>query len=628
MRRSRAGVETAMNRLTFDGDGFYLDGKPFRIISGDIHYFRIHEKDWEKRLDLALDFGLNTVQTYVPWNAHEPRPGEYDFGGMLDIGGFLKLCGEKGLKVLLRPSPYICSEWDLGGRPSLLLKDRELTLRSSDPEYLKAVRRYYDHLIPRILPYLAGSGGPVIAVAVENEYGSFGSDHAYLKALADMLHGGGVDVPLYTTDGDSNQMLTFGSGGEDGFFGVNYRAKPGLSQHACEAARGYRPDKPFFVGELWAGRSMHWGEPFRHRDPKETSEAFREALGLGANVSFYMFSGGTNFGFMGGANFGHSYSPRPGTPARYIPHTTSYSEDTMIGEGGEPTEKYFLCRDVLDEYMGREKRPRFGFARRTQSFKVKLDGSAGLFDNLDALAEKHEFTASPKPMEYFGQDYGLILYSTKAEGTESGPVTVRPYKYKDRASIYVDGRWFASFLRDRGLTKSAEGTPLSGGWPALIQDGKEKRIDILAENTGRINFGVQMSDERKGLDDCLLYGGLKLFGYETRTLPLRDLSRVEWRGNIREDHMPRFFRGSFDAESGTDAYICFENFGHGYIWVNGFNAGRYDGAGPQMTLYLPGHFLKDRGNEIVVLDIDPVGEKTEIGFLDHEILEGDSSELK
>ena len=267
-----------MNNLTFDKNSFYLDGKPFRIIAGDIHYFRIHQNDWAKRLDLAVDFGLNTIQTYVPWNAHEPKKGVFNFEGMLDIGAYLKLCQEKGLKVLLRPSPYICSEWELGGLPSRLLKDREMAIRSSDPKYLKEVKEYYDRLIPEFLPYLATNGGPIIAVAIENEYGSYGNDHEYMNALADMLRDGGVDVPFYTTDGDRNYMLTFGRQSKTDFFGVNYRAAVGTSEHAAKCARENGDDMPFFVGEFWAGRSMHWGEPFYHRPPSQTSKGFKEAL--------------------------------------------------------------------------------------------------------------------------------------------------------------------------------------------------------------------------------------------------------------------------------------------------------------------------------------------------------------
>ena len=616
-----------MNKLTFDKDNFYLDGEPFRIIGGDIHYFRIHPNDWAKRLDLALDFGLNTVQTYVPWNAHEPKKGEFNFEGMLDLGAFLKLCGEKGLKVLLRPSPYICSEWDLGGLPSRLLADRYLTIRSYDPKYLKEVKEYYDRLIPEFLPYLATNGGPIIAVAVENEYGSFGNDQKYLDAIAEMLREGGVDVPLYTTDGDRNYMLAFGRRSKEDFFGVNYRATVGTSEHAAKIARENGEDKPYFVGEFWAGRSMHWGEPFRHRPPKETSDGFKEALELGAHVCFYMFSGGTNFGFMGGGNIGQSYSPRAGTPSRFIPHTTSYDVDALVSEDGRPTEKYFLCRDVLDEYLGREKRPHVAPERRTQSLSVDLTQSADLFDNLDALTEKREYSVVARPMEDYGQNYGLIMYSTKLDAFEEAHMRIRPDKFRDRSNIFVDGEWFATYMRDRGCRGGEQAYVAPDGIAALAQSGKERKIDVLVENIGRINYGRFMSEERKGMEGCLLYGSVQLFGYDTRTIPLEDLSRLEWKGNSHTDHKPCFFKGSFDAESGVDTYVSFENLGHGYVWINGFNLGRYDSAGPQMTLYLPGHLLKEKDNEIIVLDVDPVGERSRVEFLDAEILEGKSEEL-
>ena len=353
-----------MSILTFDKTGFYIDGEPFRIIAGDVHYFRMHPDKWEQVLDLAVNFGLNTIQTYVPWNAHEPKRGKFDFSGMLDLASFLELCHKKGLKVLLRPTPYICSEWDLGGLPAWLLKKKDIMLRCSDPDYLEAIEEYYEVLTPIYLPYLSTNNGPIIAVVVENEYGSYGNDHTYLRSIADMLIKQGVDVPLYSTDGPESQLLEFGRGDESYFFGVNYRAKQGTSQPAKKVVRDMALC-PFFVGEFWSGRSMNWGEPFYHRDPKETSEAYKEALELGGNVCFYMFYGGTNFGFMGGANYGCSYSPRPNTPIRYIPYTTSYDVDALVSENGIPTEKYYLCRDVLDEYLGRNKRPRADFRYET-----------------------------------------------------------------------------------------------------------------------------------------------------------------------------------------------------------------------------------------------------------------------
>ena len=615
-----------MNQLTYDRNTFYLDGKPFRLIGGDIHYYRIHEKDWERHLDLAVDFGLNTVQTYVPWNAHEPQQGNFDFSGRLDLAAFLALCAKKGLRVLLRPSPYICAEWELGGQPAWLLRDRDVVLRSSDPKYLDAVQKYYDRLIPEFLPYLATNGGPIIAVAVENEYGGFGNDHRYIQALADMLKRGGVNVPLYTTDGIPDHMLTFGRQEREALFGVNFRATAGKSKLGKEMLRRYSEEQPFFISEFWAGRSMHWGEPFYHRPPSDTATAFKEALELGAHLCFYMFSGGTNFGFMGGANYGSSFSPRPNTPIRYIPQATSYNVDALVDESGRPTEKYFLCRDVLDEYLGKEKRPHNAPSHPTQALTVQLTDVADLFDNLDALTEEKAHTLTPKPMEDHGQSYGLILYSTTLEAFSDEPYALEVRKYLDRANLFVDGNWFATFLRDRGLTKAADGVEISKGLPLLAQNGTERRLDVLVENIGRINNRYPMNDERKGLQDCLLYARVKLFHYDTRTLPLQDLSRLAWKQERHKDRSPCFFRGTFDAKQ-ADTYVHFEGFGHGYVWVNGFNLGRYDSAGPQMTLYLPAHLLKETGNELIVLDIAPVGDKREIALLDHEILEGDAKEL-
>lgn len=616
-----------MSILTFDKDNFYLNDKLFRIVAGDIHYFRMHPKRWEHILDLAVDFGLNTIQTYIPWNAHEPAKGEFNFSGMLDLAKFLSLCAKKELKVLLRPSPYICSEWEFGGLPAWLLKDRDIIPRTSEPKYLKAVEEYYSHLIPIFLPYLSTNGGPIIAVTVENEYGAYGNDHHYLSALTDMLHKGGVDVPLYTTDNTSEQMLTFGRFDNNLFFGINYRAIPGLSVSAEKAARLYGEDKPFFVGEFWSGRAIYFGEPFYHRDPTEISTAFREALESGGHICFYMFAGGTNFGFMGGANIGKSYSPRPDTPIRYISHTTSYDVDALISENGTPTEKYFLCRDVLDEYLGKEKRPHLIAPVERQSISVTLTECADLFDNLSVLTEKKDRSIIPKPMEDYDQNYGLILYSTSLNAFHNHLTAIYPYQYRDRANIYVDNDWFATFTRDRNTIKKADGIEFGGGLPVLSPNGQPRKIDILVENTGRVNYGHAIVSERKGLEDAILASGAKLFGYETRTLPLNNLMDLKWKRGESRDHVPCFFKGTFDAKHDVDTFIDFSNFGHGYIWVNGFNLGRYDSIGPQMTLYVPGVLLNDTNNEIIILDIDPIGNKQQIKFLDHEILEGDSTEL-
>lgn len=613
------------NHLTYDHDSFYLDGKPFRMVSGDVHYFRIHPADWDRRLALCADFGLNTVQTYVPWNAHEPEPGKYCFEGMLDLPAFLAKCAAHGLHVLLRPTPYICSEWDLGGLPAWLLCDREMELRSSDPRFLAAVQRYYDHLLPLVRPYLATNGGPIIAVAVENEYGSYSNDHSYIHALAEMLRAGGVDVPLYTTDGDLYSMVAFGRHRDD-LVAVNFRAAIGTSAHAEAVSRRTAPNNPFFTGEFWAGRSMHVGEPFAFRPPHETSEGFRENLKLGGNVNFYMFAGGTNFGFMGGAIHGRSFSPRPGTPDRYLPQMTSYDVDACVHEDGTPSEKYFLCRDVLDDFLGRPHRPRVMPPHPTQAHTVPLTECAPLFDNLDALTAHTEEMLYPRTMEYYGQSYGLILYSQDVDALAGEQKsTLTPENMRDRATFFKNGAYHGTCMRDRG-TKDAEGKSVP--YLTLTLGTEPTHLDVLVENLGRINYANDLCKERKGLTG-IRFGCARLSGGRVRTLPLSDLSGLSYRENRAGDfipHMPLFLRGRFAATPGVDSYVDVRGLGHGYVWINGFNLGRYDEAGPQYTLYLPGALLREE-NEVVVLDLAPTAHTPALSLLDHFILEGEGIEM-
>lgn len=618
--------------LHFDHDRFYLDDEPFFLCAGDVHYFRIPVADWDSRLDLCVDFGLNTIQTYVPWNAHEPQPGHFCFDGMLDLPLFLEKCAAHGLRVLLRPAPYICSEWDLGGLPAWLLRDEKTELRSSDPTYLQAVARYYDALIPRFLPYLSTKGGPILAVALENEYGSFGQDHAYIHALGRMLREGGVDVPFYTAEGDLPSMIAFGRRDAGDLVGTDYRANRGTSAHAEAIMRQELPHNPFFCAEFWAGRSIHWGEPFHFRDPRETSDGYAEGLALGGHISFYMFSGGTNFGFMGGANYGRSYSARPGTPERYIPHATTYDEDALIHADGTVGDKYFLCRDALDRHLGRPARPHIAPAHPTQALTVPLDRQALLFDNLEALTGRLIDAPAPRPMEEYGQNYGLILYTQTVEAyTDDGaPGAVWPYRMKDRATIFANGAYLATYMRDRGVRTDGAATCGTGADARVLYQafGKETRFDTLVENLGRVNFGHQIQEEHKGMYGLMYRGGCKVYGCRTRTLPLDDLSGLTYTARqALRPHMPVFYAGTFSARPGIDTYVDMRAFGHGYVWVNGFNLGRYDEAGPQYTLYLPGSLLTEHGNEIVVLDLAPRQECPTLPLLDHMILEGEGKEL-
>lgn len=581
-------------RLEITADGFFLDNRPFYLASGDVHYFRIHPSGWQKRLELMKDFGLTTVETYVAWNRHEPREGEFVFSGMYDLAAFLDLCQSMDLKVLLRPSPYICAETDLGAIPAWLLKDRTMVLRASDDRYLNAVRRYYKELCKVFVPYLSTNGGPIIMVAVENEYGFRGSDKKYLLSLKKMLEENGVDVPFFTTDPPIPGAITNGS--LDGCLeGVNFRANPGEPEKALVKLNKYHPGFPYFVGEFWSGRASHWGESYQRRDPKPIVQCYAEALRLGY-VNFYMFCGGTNFGFYNGALIGKSFGASADTPIRYIPQTTSYDTDAPVSENGEPTEKYFLLRDELDKFLGKPLRPHIAPHYETQEITVELAEAAPLFENLDALSMTHTVESAPRYMEDFGQDFGYILYTIKPDGIEDvTSVTLRAKGVKDYAAIYRDGQYIDSWFRDRKEPTTQV---------ALDMDGTQ--FDILVENMGRVNSGSNLADNRKGVDGFVAIDWAELHEVETRTLPMNDLSMLEYKKIVKPlKDTPVFMRGYFKAKAGIDTFLSLQGLNHGFAVVNGFNIGRYLPFGPQRTLYIPGGLLKDDNNTIEIFELHP-----------------------
>ncbi|MDD3930584.1 MAG: beta-galactosidase [Eubacteriales bacterium] len=599
--------------LEISQEGLIFNGKPFYLASGDIHYFRIVPQDWEKRFKLMKAFGLTAIQTYVPWNIHEPRPGVFDFTGMKDLAAFIRLADENDLKVLLRPAPFICSEWEWGGLPAWLLKDRDMEVRCSDPRFLKAVRTYYERLCDVFVPHLSTKGGPIIMVALENEYGGAGYDKEYLRFLGDTLRELGVDVPFYTTDGLVPSMLNIGS--LDGIWaGVNYRALPGKAKEAANYCLKRFPDFPFFVGELWGGRQSNVGESFQHRDPEEVVTAYREALQFGY-VNFYMFCGGTNFGFMNGARIGQPYG-QPTAPVQYRAMTTSYDVDALISEDGIPTEKYYRCRDVLDEYLGKPIRAREVFSHPTQTASIELSETATLFENVDQLAEIKCESPVLRLMEDLDQDYGFILYTTTIRDhpeVQNLPLTI--YGLHDRATVYQDGQYKGTVIRDRNCD------------PIILSIPKtETRIDILVENMGRMNTCIPFKFERKGILDCVRLDFARLYHWTIRTLPMRNLSRLRYRPAAAHDfssRCPLFMKGSFDAKRGLDTYLDVRGFQHGFAMINGFNLGRYSCTGPQQTLYLPGSLLQDGPNVLEIFDVCPENSPGNVQCIDQHLLEHD-----
>ncbi len=594
--------------LTYDNEKFYLSDKEFYLAVGDIHYFRIHPSDWEHRLNLAKDFGLTAIQVYVPWHQHEKEKGVFDFSGILDLAAFLQLAQKVGLKVMLRPGPYICSELDLGGMPAWLLRDNDLQFRCSNPAFLKHVDDYFKVLCNVFVPYLSTNGGPIIAVCVENEYGTYGNDKVYLKELRKMLEKGGVDVPFYTTDGAVRAMIYSGST-DDAFVGLNFRAKVADCEKPLNAYDDLLPHLPKFAGEFWSGRSQHWNREFSYRNPKETADAYKLLLENGVYVSFYMFSGGTNFGFTSGAILGRSYAENLKNPAKYLPFATSYDCDSLISEDGNPTEKYFLCRDILDEYLGKEKRPHIYNKKPTQAFDVELTESADLFENLDNLEVCEQDSLVPLTMEELNQNFGYVLYSTKVTpGIYRSPMNLS--YVNDKANVFINGEFMGEYLR-------------GGDNEPIMIENTEKGMDvnILVENLGRYSNHKTYTEKKGIVGNVSSYANW--FNWKQWSLPLDDITKLNYKpiGEEKENN-PCFLKGKFSAKAGVDTFILTDGFSHGNVWVNGFNIGRYWNKGPQRTLYVPGGLLKEKDNVIEIFDVKYDGKKQTVSFIDHSILEG------
>ena len=594
-----------MSRLDIRPDGLFLDGEPFDLQSGSFHYFRTLPGGWRRRLQCLKDFGLNTVQTYCAWNLHEPQEGQFRFDGHLNLRAFLELCREMGLWVLLRPSPFINSECDNGGLPWWLLRNPSIGLRSMDPDYLAAVRRYYHRLCAEFVPMLSTKGGPILAVCLENEYGCHMNGQPYLRALRQMLQDEGVDVPFYTTDGNSDFMLAQGRLPEE-WAGVNYRIE---SREAIARLRRIQPDRPALVGEYWAGRASRWGEEFSFREVPPIAKAYREALDLGAHVNFYMFAGGTSFGFFSGART----AAFAGGGSRYRPMVTSYDVDALVGEDGNPREKYYACRRELSAARGLpEPTDRIPPLPVQSIGPVPLAGVAPLFGQLTALSRPVHHSV-PLSMEQLGVGYGYALYRATLPGGWGGPgqspMPLRLQHFADRAAVYADGRYLGAYMRDaenEEICVSSENGPVE--------------LSILVENTGRLASGLSPRDY-KGLWGDVTWGGFKVLEWDMYPLPMEDLSGLAFTPDAFRPDQPAFLRCEFSARPGVDAHLDVRGFGKGFAVLNGFNLGRYWQVGPQQTLYVPGELLHER-NELILFEQHAVPQDACVRFADRMILDG------
>ena len=582
-------AQTAPHSFQVENGQFRLDGRPFQIISGEMHYARVPRAYWRSRLRMAKAMGLNTITTYVFWNVHEPRPGAYDFSGDADIAEFIREAQQEGLYVILRPGPYACAEWEFGGYPSWLLKDPTIKVRSRDPRFLAAARSWILRLGQELAPLQIGNGGPIIEVQVENEYGSYGDDHEYMEDIHHMLLDAGfTKAQLYTADGADE--LTRGSLPE----------LPAVINFGTGEARGefaklhtLRPQGPFMSGEYWAGWFDHWGSPHETRSPQQEADEVGWMLRQGYSVSMYMFHGGTSFGWMNGAN---------SNGKNYQPDTTSYDYDAPLDESGRPTPKYELLRRTIAEVTGHAPPPVPAIVPAQTIAPFPLPQSISLWTTLPAPVHSEQ----PLTMEELNQSYGYVLYRTTLEGPLHGELSLgRLHSY---AQVYLDGRLLGTV--DRRYDQHA--------LPLELPPGKV-RLDILVENTGRVNYGAAIAGERVGLLSGVTAGGKPVSGWDHYSLPLAAPGTLAY--SAAPCAGACFYRGSFEVTSLADTFLDTSAFTKGQVWVNGHNLGRVWNVGPQEALYLPGPWLRKGTNEVVVLDLQGEPGGTLWG-LDHPSLDG------
>lgn len=565
--------------ITWRDGSFLRAGRPHRIVAGSIHYFRVHPAQWRDRLERLVALGANTLDTYVAWNVHQPRQDAApDFTGWRDLG----------LDVIVRPGPYICSEWDNGGFPSWVSADPDVALRRTNAAFQAHVDRWLDALMPHLAPRQAANGGPIVAFQVENEYGSYGDDSEYVRWARDALAHRGASELLFTADGGNDYFLDGGSVPET----LACATLGSRGAESLETWRRRRPGEPFFAVEFWNGWFDHWGDEHHVRDPQESAQAVAEVLDGGGSLCLYMAHGGTNFGL--GADSNHDGE-------RIQPTQTSYDSDAPIAEDGTLTAKFYALRPLMHRAAGRELAdvP----AHLSAPPPVLPPSQARLGDGVTPIEVARELLtdaspAAPTPLtfEQLGVDHGFVLY--RSEVRVSTATTIRLPDLADRAQVWLDGEYLGAI------------TETDGG--ELTVPGREAGtavLEVLVESVGRINYGP-LTGAPKGPLGGVLLGQRFVFGWRHAGL---DLARPEVAAALR----PRLATATFDVtedDAGVaSTHLALPESERGYVWVNDVLLGRFDTpAGPQRTLYVPAGLMRAGTNTVSVLDVVAAGSVVEL----------------
>ncbi|CAL8364240.1 unnamed protein product [Lota lota] len=556
--------------LNANNSQFTLAGEPFRILGGSVHYFRVPSAYWRDRLMKTKACGINTITTYVPWSLHQPERGVFNFQTQLDLEAYISLAAELGLWVILRPGPYISAELDLGGLPSWLLQDKNMRLRTTYPGFTDAVNVFFDKLIPKIVPLQFKKGGPIIAVQLDDSYGSFAKDNRYMAFIKEALTSRGVSEMLLTSD-ISNGLK---AGGVNGAIRTMKLWK--LHTRDMQELNSVQPNSPTLVMDIWSGMADAWGDLHHVLAPEDMVSAVREILRRGMSINLYMFHGGTSFGFMSGALGNPSYKA-------IVP---SYDYDAPLSEAGEYTPKYHLLRDLFSRYNSEEAYE-----------PAIMYNHLSLWDAL-SFTEGPFKSATPVNMENLpvnnknGQSQGYTLYETTIT---SGGLLKSGDNVRDRALVFVD-RQYIGFFKRHSLEMA-------------VPDGEGKRtLSLLVENCGRVHQGKDIDKQRKGLVGDVLLNGTPLRDFTIYSLDMKPsfidrLYRAPWKALPEVPRFPAFLMGALFAYGyPSDTFVKLPGWGKGVVFINGLNLGRYWSSGPQQALYLPGPLLNSGMNQIIAFE--------------------------
>lgn len=550
--------------LTINSD-FLIDNKPFKLISGSIHYFRILPEYWQDRLEKLKNMGCNTVETYIPWNFHEPKKGQFRFEGRYDFEKFITLAENLGLYVIIRPSPYICAEWEWGGLPSWLLSDSKMKVRSNYKGFIKEVEEYYKVIMPRLVPHQIDHGGKIILMQIENEYGYFGFSKKYLRTLARLMRENGITVPFVTSDGPWGGCMGRGSIKEalpTGNFGSQVEKQ-------FDVMKKYVGKGPLVCMEFWCGWFDAWGEEHHTSNLEQNKKDLTDALRLG-HLNFYMFEGGTNFGFTAGKNLKSKNAD-----------ITSYDYDAILTEDGKLTQKYEAFKKIIRDYEKEYPNDFTNIPETPLSTKIKqkaygeikVSESVSLWNTLEKIASP---VLSEKPLnmedEKIGQDYGYILYRFPV----SADAKISDITYKnarDRVTVFIE---------------NGNGT-------------------VCVENIGRENFGLKLNKQRKGImpGGWIKYGGKKVKDFKIYSLDFSEeqISKIDFSSGLTTGpSFNKFILEISEEDECCDTFLDCTGWTKGVAFVNGFNLGRYWNIGPQTSLYIPAPLLHKGKNEIIMFE--------------------------